>query len=386
MATPPRVNASIIQLTPASAAFVENRTTTLGSWVLAGFLDSILMGVVLCQLATFAKGTGVHRGPRSSLQKLYLGVVICVTLLSFLKTAQAIAIVWMQNVHFFADPDRARTLVATAWWQVTMPLLTATIGCIVQSCFCTRFYMLSQNWMYCVPIVCAMCVGLTGGCLSVYSIVAGHAHAKVMWLMIHLVGVFIADLLITAGTIYTLRRRASGLPRTTLLLHRLLRMVFESAVPPCVSSLHINNLILTQTLGPKRLLWHLFVNAGLGKIYVISLLYTLNCVHEYREQDQQWNPYSYTTRRNSRPNNDIELCPRGTTKSTQITLQSEDLVVVTPITTSPPSVFPRVQETRSLKTSSYISEDFVHTIGEVTSEEDIDIDLESEKRSRQPDA
>lgn len=27
------------------------------------------------------------------------------------------------DVYFFVDPDRAQTLVATAWWQVTMPLM-----------------------------------------------------------------------------------------------------------------------------------------------------------------------------------------------------------------------------------------------------------------------
>ena len=68
---------------------------------------------------------------------------------------QAIAVVWMQSVHYFADPDAARGLVASAWWQVTMPLMvrlrfpsrpgaqtltlltawcpqTGIIGCVVQ--------------------------------------------------------------------------------------------------------------------------------------------------------------------------------------------------------------------------------------------------------------
>lgn len=39
------------------------------------------------------------------------------------QTVQAIAVVWMQSVYYFADPDAARGLVASAWWQVTMPLM-----------------------------------------------------------------------------------------------------------------------------------------------------------------------------------------------------------------------------------------------------------------------
>ncbi|KAJ7106679.1 hypothetical protein C8R44DRAFT_858239 [Mycena epipterygia] len=34
---------------------------------------------------------------------------------------------------FFVNPDIARTFVAIAWWQVTMPLMTAIIGCVVQA-------------------------------------------------------------------------------------------------------------------------------------------------------------------------------------------------------------------------------------------------------------
>ena len=61
------------------------------------------------------------------------------------------------------------------------------------------------------------------------------------------------------------------------------------------------DLILTQTLGAfhvspdmveptehnsagPKLLWHLMFNFSLGKIYVISLLYTLNSINQYRRK------------------------------------------------------------------------------------------------------
>jgi len=266
------------------------------------------MGVIFCQVLTFFR-TRSRARIESSLQRYYRWLVIVVLLLSMIKTAQCIAVVWVQNVLNYANPDVARTLVAKAWWQVSMPLMTGIIGTIVQSFFCLRFYMLSRNWMLCALIVCAMCLGLAGVCLSLASILAGNAKAKVMWLLVHLVGVFVADLLITSGTIFSLQKRASGLERTTQLINRLLRLVFESAAPPTLIAM--TDLIMTQTLGSK-LLWHLFMNIALGKVYVVSLLYTLNSINEYRAREQgSQEVYSYGNTRSARRNTNMELTPRS---------------------------------------------------------------------------
>jgi len=260
--------------------------------------------------------------------------VIAVLFLSMLKTAQCIAVVWVQNVLDFANPDVARTLVAKAWYQVSMPLMTGIIGATVQSFFCLRFYMLSRNWMLCVPIICAMCLGLAGVCLSLANILAGNAKGKVMWLLVHLVGVFVADFLITAGTIFSLQKRNSGMERTTKLINRLLRLVFESAFPPAVIA--TTDLIMTQTLGSK-LLWHLFINMALGKVYVVSLLYTLNSINEYRVRDQSSQEvYSYNGNgRSSNRRTNLELSARSPAKPDQIFVQTQVSTHISPSTFSP---------------------------------------------------
>ncbi|KAJ7646197.1 hypothetical protein B0H17DRAFT_1215766 [Mycena rosella] len=325
-------SASVINLSPASAGFVHNRNTTLGPWVLGAFLDCILLGVIFCQTMTFFR----TRAPATSnLQQYYRWLVIAVVFLSMLKTAQLMGVVWVQNVKEFANPDVARTLVAVAWWQVSVPLMTGIIGALVQSFYCLRFYMLSRNWMLCVPIVCAICLGLAGVCLSLAAILAGNTKAKVMWLLVHLVGVFVADISITTGTIYSLQKRNSGLERTTELINRLLRLVFESAFPPTIMALM--DLIMTQTLGSK-LLWHLFINMALGKIYVVSLLYTLNSINEYRvrEQTSSGEVYSYAGNGRSRRTN-MELAARGAhgVKTDQIFVQTQVSTHVSPGTFSP---------------------------------------------------
>ncbi|KAJ6502406.1 hypothetical protein C8R45DRAFT_618944 [Mycena sanguinolenta] len=285
------MSTSNITLSPASRVFVDTRSTSLGPWVLGGFLDSILMGIVICQVYNFFLLRRADRG----LSRYYTSLVVLLTFLSALKTTQAIAVVWVQNVQNYANPDVARNLVNDAWWQVSVAFMTGIIGCIVQSFFALRYYRLSRNWVVTVVIGLAIILGLTGISMSMMCIITRNAEAKVMWLLIHFINVSVADILITFGTYYTLRTKSRGLAshvifhaiflvysmlrRTTSLVNRTLRMVFESAIPPTLIA--TIDLILSQTLGPK-LLWHLFVNYALSKVYVISLLFTLNSIAGYR--------------------------------------------------------------------------------------------------------
>ncbi|KAJ7109522.1 hypothetical protein C8R44DRAFT_290686 [Mycena epipterygia] len=295
------MSTSSITLSPTSQTFVDQRSTSLGPWVLGGFMDSILMGVICCQTYNYFTFRRTDQG----LSRYYAHLVIFVTFLSILKTAQAIAVVWVQNVLQYANPDVATTLVNVAWWQISVPLMTGIIGSVVQSFFALRYFKLSRNWVVTIMIGLAIILGLTAVSLSMHSITTHNTPAKVMWLLVHFVSVFVADLLITSGTFYTLRKRSTGLATTASLINRLLRMVFESAIPPTLIA--TIDLILTQTLGSK-LLWHLFVNYSLSKVYVISLLYTLNCISEYRKDGSSRSNDGYSNRVTRR--GDVELAAR----------------------------------------------------------------------------
>jgi len=338
---------SIIELSPASAAFVRSRRTSLGPWVLGGFMDCIFLGVLLCQVYRFLRfrrtGTGLQ-------QKYYFWLVIAVTFLSVLKTSQAIAIVWVQNVLDFANPDVARLLVSEAWYQVSVPLMTGIIGAIVQLFFCFRFYKLSGYWPVAIVICCAIALGIAGVCLSLANIVSGNVKAKVMWLLVHLVSVFIADFLITIGTVYTLRRRNTGMANTVSLINRLLRLVFESAMPPAIIAMI--DLILTQTL-KSRLLWHLFVNYALAKLYPISLMYTLNSINEYRVKDST-SQEAYSLGQSRR--GDIELGSRGA-KDNQILIQTHVSTHVSP--SNPIEIHDFTRSVDAMQTKSTKSEDYI---------------------------
>ncbi|KAJ7863443.1 hypothetical protein B0H14DRAFT_2574837 [Mycena olivaceomarginata] len=189
--------ASVIKLLPPSAAFVNARTNSLGPWARTYFRTRTRV--------------------QSTLHQFYKWLVIVVLALSMLKTAQCMGVVWVQNVLDYANPDVARLLVAKAWWQVSMPLMI--LYAVVKLDALRTDHLCDVSW--------------SGWSLSF-------------------------DFLITAGTVYMLRKHVdSGLERTTQLINRLLCLVFESAVPPTLIAM--TDLIMTQTLGPK-LLWHLFMN------------------------------------------------------------------------------------------------------------------------------
>ncbi|KAJ7727391.1 hypothetical protein B0H16DRAFT_1735196 [Mycena metata] len=246
-------SATVITLSPAAAVFVHARTTTLGPWI------------VFSWTITFFR-TRTEASTRSSLRRYYRWLVIVVVGLSMLKTAQCIGVVWVKNVLDYAYPDAARLLVTEAWWQLA-------------------------------------------------NILAGNAKAKVMWLLVHLVSAFIADLLICGGTVFSLRQRTtSGLGRTTALVNRLLRLVFESAFPPAFIA--TIDLILTQTLGPK-LLWHLFINAMMA-----SAQENICCVPP--------EVYSYGNGRNGRT---LELAPRAPSGGKDQILVGVETQVATHIST-----------------------------------------------------
>jgi len=175
-----------------------------------------------------------------------------------------------------------------------------------------------------------MVLGVAGSGLTVVNIVNGNVKAKVMWLLVNLICVFLADLMITVGTYIALRRSSTGFATTISLVNRLSRMVWESALPPTI--LATMDLILTQTLGTK-LLWHLLLNYPLGKVYVISLLYTLNCTNNYRREQtlstrsRSQEVYSFKDPHVNK-RGDVELSPRnvngeGIRVHTQITTHRE---------------------------------------------------------------
>ncbi|KAJ7289517.1 hypothetical protein C8J57DRAFT_432729 [Mycena rebaudengoi] len=266
--------ASVIHLSPPAQAFVDNKVTSVGAWTIGAFLECILMGIVFCQAEHY-----FHNQRRQDQFWTHTTIlVLWVLVLSMLKTTQVVKVVWEQSVIRFADPDIGMTLLVTAWCHTTTPLTTGIIGFTVQSFFTLRFFRLTRNYVYTALIVCAMLVGIIGGGMSEHYISKAAVKEKLRWFLIHFTSVTIADVLITIGTVTALYRRDTMM---TNVVKGLTRLVFEAAIPPAIIA--TTDLILTQVLGPKLILWHMPFNHVLGKLYPISLLYTLNSIGDNRE-------------------------------------------------------------------------------------------------------
>ncbi|KAJ7799620.1 hypothetical protein B0H14DRAFT_3156409 [Mycena olivaceomarginata] len=281
---------SVINLSPPAQAFVDNKVTSLGTWTIGAAIECILMGIVFCQTEHY------FRNQRRQ-DKFWTHTTILVSwalVLSMVKTTQVVKIIWEQNVIHFADPDVAMTLLATAWWQTTAPLMTGVIGFTVQSFYTLRFFRLTRNYFYTALIVCAMLLGIVGGGMSEHYIAKALVKEKLRWFLIHFTSVTIADVLITIGTVTALYKRDTMM---TNVIKRLTRLMFEAAIPP--AAVATTDLILTQ-------------------IYVISLLYTLNSIEDNRELGSRDTRMSGNTHLRLTGRQDAEL------QMTDVKIQSEN--------------------------------------------------------------
>ncbi|KAJ7472986.1 hypothetical protein B0H11DRAFT_1919177 [Mycena galericulata] len=211
----------VVKLSPPSAAFVDARTTSLVPWVgliSVAFLSANLtvvchIGVVFCQVLTFFPDEG-------ALQQYYRGLVITVILLSMLMVPVPLFYRRMDFLIIIIVPIRRRS---------------------ASSFFCLRT-------------------------------LAWNAKSKVMWLLAHLLAFSSPTFDYGRDDIFFAEAQLYGLERTTKLINRLLRLVFESAMDPKLAT------DLIMTLGIEAVI--------LGKVYVVDLLYMLNCINEYRVRDQ----------------------------------------------------------------------------------------------------
>ncbi|KAJ7248097.1 hypothetical protein C8J57DRAFT_1724392 [Mycena rebaudengoi] len=247
--------ASVINLSPSAQAFVDNRVTSVGAWVLGAAIECLLMGIVFCQAEHYFR----NQRRQEQFWTRTTMLVSWVLVLSMLKTTLVVKLVWQQSVVNFANPDVAMTLLYTAWCHRITPLTTGIIGFTVQSFYTVRFFRLTRNYFYTGIIVCAMLLGVVGGGMSEHYIAKAAVKEKLRWFLIHFTSVTVADVLITIGTVTALYRRDTMM---TNVVKRLTLLMFEAAIPPAIVA--TADLILTQ-------------------LYPISLLYTLNTIGDNRE-------------------------------------------------------------------------------------------------------
>ncbi|KAJ7288237.1 hypothetical protein C8J57DRAFT_1214430 [Mycena rebaudengoi] len=282
-------------------------TFVLGGWDLGTHADLILQGILFAQFTNY--WSRYYKSDSLSLKLFVLGLCIATTI----RSAQAIAFVWVQNVEYFADIKKASQMFNTNWVAQSTALIAAIIGFSVQAFFCRRLWIISNNIYVVAFVVLLFVFGLISAIVqtaftfsgqllrAVVSPTVGNYDEptdKVIWSKIQLllvsvwpqscdipgriyyITVMAGDVILSGSTIYFLLKRShQAIPGNVGILNRLLRIAFQSAAPVTLCALAnvISGQIYTQhpSIGATVLFLEL-INMILPKVYATSAMWTLN--------------------------------------------------------------------------------------------------------------
>ncbi|KAJ7367021.1 hypothetical protein DFH08DRAFT_1005018 [Mycena albidolilacea] len=259
-------------------------TYILGGWDLAISGDLILQGVLFAQCAHYIS----LYIKNIQFLRVYVNILLIVTTL---KSAQLLAILWLQNVVHFTDSAEAAGMVNTAWPAVYNIVFVALIAFYVQLFPCQRLWVISRN-IYIVVLVAAL---FLFGLVASFMAVATRGNSEMARrgvrffernyatayerspVAIHLAIVFAGDLLLCANTTYFLLKRLKQvLPQTAGMLNAVVKLTFQSAAPAALCTLI--NLVCSQSgnISADANGWtmgSLISNSIMPKLYAISAMW-----------------------------------------------------------------------------------------------------------------
>ncbi|KAJ7261739.1 hypothetical protein B0H12DRAFT_1231393 [Mycena haematopus] len=275
----------------------EAQAHVLGGWDLAICLTLFLQGVLCSQFATY-----MDSKRRDSVRmKLF---VAGLALLTTLKTIQALAIMWIQNVTLFEDLEAASTMWKTDWLTKAL-ILEATVAFYVQMFFCHRLWAsaISRNVYIVVVCITVFSLGLISGVVATVFILAVKKEGLTSpshWFATHLGVVVCGDFILTGSVVFWLLRHngsvlsrgptaniLSSLVRLTLQASRfasrrhyyLLMIGRQSAAPVALCALVNFVVIMLKSRQPSStvlLMIDFITNNMLPQLYAWSAMWTLN--------------------------------------------------------------------------------------------------------------
>ncbi|KAJ7444481.1 hypothetical protein FB451DRAFT_76010 [Mycena latifolia] len=244
----------------------------LGGWDLGVAGDLVLQGVIFAQ---FAHYTTLYKHDILLLRVFVWGLLLLTTL----KSAQDVAIIWSQNVQHFMEVEVAVGLFDTTWFFQLNVSFVAVIAFYVQMFFCHRLWVISRN-IYMVVLITALFVFalLAAFVTSGFTFVNNHLQFE-NWIAVHLSTVFAGDVILCLSTTYFLLQHSQDvLPQTAGMLNALLKLTIQSAAPAAICA--FLNLIASQIPNNTGFngwtMLAIMMNSWLPKLYAFSALWTLN--------------------------------------------------------------------------------------------------------------
>ncbi|KAJ6541501.1 hypothetical protein B0H19DRAFT_1173374 [Mycena capillaripes] len=250
------------------------QTAFLGGWDLTISAVLVLQGVLCGQFAYY---TNVNKRDSVWL-KLF---VASLALLTTLKTIQALAVMWIQNVTLLHNVEAASRLWATYWVPKLNPIFESITTIYVQSFFCRRLWTISRNAYIIVVCMISFTFALVSGGFATFFIFTDIKMST--WMSPHLGAVFCGDLLLTGSTVfYLLRHSKTVLPRgpTAPILSSLRRVTIQSAAPAALCALidFVSAMVVKTQPGhtPVSSMISIGSNTLLPQLYVWAAMWTLN--------------------------------------------------------------------------------------------------------------
>ncbi|PVF93873.1 hypothetical protein CPB86DRAFT_789625 [Serendipita vermifera] len=304
---------SVIILSPLGQHFVSQAAVTIGPWTLGTCADLFLQGILLAQTTTYFtsyEGFSASSDTRRRLSWLVIGL----TILCLLKSLQNIVDVWEIAIANYCNPENSLFLVIGEWKHYTASLSTAIIATVVQSFFVWRYWKLTRRWYICIVMIVGMLLSIIAACLVVVSLAIPNyglgtnpgnggfnfsppkgPMSPQRWSVVHFGSAIVVDGLITVETAWHLHIQKTNATRSTSeMISRLIWMIWQSALPPTICV--VANATVLQFFSLQDT--HIAINMVLGKLYAISLIYTLNVGKEMRLERGNSNgisidPHSY---------------------------------------------------------------------------------------------
>ncbi|KAJ6457218.1 hypothetical protein C8R45DRAFT_564356 [Mycena sanguinolenta] len=261
----------------------------LGGWDIAMCSTLFLQGVLYAQ---FAHYTNFSQRDSKRLKFFVTGLAFITTL----KSTQALAIMWIQNVLMFGNVKVASQMWEHYWLVNLNTIFQATAAFYVQLFFCVRLWVISRNRYLVIVCIILFTTGLLSAIVSTFFIFAStHSTFKKSaivttagWGSIHLGLVLSGDLLLTGSTVFYLLRHsnASVLSRGpfAITIKSLLRLTIQSAAPAAICAL-TNFVVDTRLYAvdaqvPQLLLIAFITVMVLPQLYAWSAMWTLNSREE----------------------------------------------------------------------------------------------------------
>ncbi|KAF7341023.1 hypothetical protein MSAN_02088000 [Mycena sanguinolenta] len=257
----------------------------LGGWDLAICSVVFLQGVLCAQFAHFAT---LDRRDSMWLKFFVAGLALLTTM----RSIHALAILWVQNVSFFANVDAASNMWTTHWLSRTSFVVGATTTFYVQMFFCHRLWASALSRKAYIVILCTILFlfGLISAVIVTFFMFSSYSVTTTStWISIHLGVVLCGDLLMTGNTVFwLLRSKEFVLSRgpTSTIIRSLLRVTVQrpiaikhqSAAPAALCASINFGTTIGELRGwiPALLMVNFIAGLVLAQLYAWSAMWTLN--------------------------------------------------------------------------------------------------------------